>query len=157
MVRTLAPVDPHRWKENAYSHQLRLQHGSVVYEDASCLRGVAAYANGSVRGTRSRRGVQANARVVQATIRTDAHRHSFHLDARGPPASTMLTVTLAYFRNPPRNWRRIPQVLVRCFRDRSYLWFVATRSIPANTELFIDYHNPANLRLRHRTVPRACH
>lgn len=135
-------------RENAYNYRL-LHPTGVAYDDASCLRGSAAYANNSMRASRSRAGGPANATAVQATI-TPHHAFVAQED------SSMLHVVAKQLRAPPRNWRRIHKILVDLFHDRSYIWLVANRHIPANTEIFLDYNGSNIVNLIHHTTPRPC-
>lgn len=138
-------VSPAEFRENAYNYQLLLPAG-IAYDDASCLRGAAAYANSSMR----RAGVPANATAVQAKI---TQHHAF---VAQEDSSSLLHVAAKQLRAPPRKWRRIPKILVDLFRDKSYIWLVANRYIPSDTEIFLDYNGANIVRMVHRTTPRPC-
>lgn len=135
-------------RPNAYTYALR-----PGFVDASCLRGAAAYANGNRHGRRDRPGIHNNVTVHRCTVNARTHFATFVPDPANPKT---MRVTAAFFRNAPRNWRRIPKVLLDAFHDQPHLWLVAKEPIPAGREIIVDYNNSDLAAMDHKTEPLPC-
>lgn len=131
-------------------YAFQLQGGELV--DASCLRGLGAYANQAPRGQGPN-----NTRVSQATVRHREDRHFFSARADADGMLTVLSSAAAGAKSPfhARRWGRIPRALVSHRFPETYQWLVATRDIPPGCEIFLDYRT-SHRGLVHSTDPRPC-
>ena len=122
-----------------------------TYVDATCLRGFGGYVN-EARGTG--RPTNVTARVATVHER-DLVKDGDDDDDDDGPYMRPRTAALR------KKFRRIPRALVtdgggRRMMGLPMVWFVATRAIPANTEIVTAYHNAENRQMNHTTKPRAC-
>ena len=126
--------------------------------DASCLRGLGAYINGSTRN----RGQTANVYMTQAKLESPVDERLF-----GPkdPQTELRTLTVPNCHRRPavtnqlyrvKGWRRIPADLVWAMNGASHMWLVAKCRIDRGEELLLDYGNTDVNRYIHRTTPLPC-
>ena len=125
-------------------------HGGEII-DASCLRGLGAYANTPVRAVAGHTSERSNARWDQTTVRLPQDAALF-----GPPDAQGLCAVRPKSRLGRLGWRNVPHVLLSPAFSQPYRWIVAVRPIAVGQEVLIPYRCPHINQYQHSTSPSGC-
>lgn len=131
-----------RQKRNETPYAFKMHNGLI---DASCHRGLASHIN---------HNRSSNLKVKQATIVLPRDNRYFKRDAEHPEYYNVLSTPKNAFHS--NGWRRVHVEHLDNFRNKSYMHVIATKHIPAGSELFINYNNADALRIKHHTKPSTC-
>lgn len=132
---------------SVFTIQLENRRGII---DATCLRGMAAYANHSRN--------HGNACSSQFSLSSE-HARSFTRTVEDVDSGIV-----RYIINPKLRtigsrcvWKRIPVCLVRDFTDNEhYIWLVATKNIRAGEEILYNYGSQYSFDSVYHTIPPVC-